>query len=28
VENGRLRHELADRASVVRTLPVQAPFPK
>ena len=26
VENGRLRHELAARASLVRTLPVQAPF--
>ncbi|MGW1027739.1 hypothetical protein ACWD4J_29260 [Streptomyces sp. NPDC002577] len=28
VENGRLRHQLADRASVVRTLPAQAPFPQ
>lgn len=28
VENGRLRYQLADRASVVRTLLVQAPFPK
>lgn len=27
VENGRLRHQLADRASVARTLPAQAPFP-
>lgn len=27
VENGRLRHRLADRASVVRTLPAQAPSP-
>ncbi|MEU2959010.1 hypothetical protein ACFWQ1_25320 [Streptomyces albidoflavus] len=26
VENGRLRHQLADRASVVRALPAQAPF--
>jgi hypothetical protein len=28
VESGRLRHQLADRASVVRTLPAQAPFPQ
>ncbi|MFI2415639.1 hypothetical protein [Streptomyces sp. NPDC018947] len=28
VKNGRLRHELADRASLGRTLPVQAPFLK
>ncbi|WP_327311958.1 hypothetical protein [Streptomyces sp. NBC_01235] len=28
VENGRLRHQLADRSSVVRTLPAQAPFPQ
>jgi hypothetical protein len=27
VENGRLRHQLTDRSSVVRTLPAQAPFP-
>ncbi|MGW7427515.1 hypothetical protein ACWGJB_47515 [Streptomyces sp. NPDC054813] len=26
VESGRLRHQLADRASVVRALPAQAPF--
>lgn len=26
VENGRLRHQLADPASVVRTIPTQAPF--
>ncbi|MEV0634010.1 hypothetical protein AB0I77_03345 [Streptomyces sp. NPDC050619] len=26
VENGRLRHQLADRASVVRALPAQTPF--
>jgi hypothetical protein len=28
VENGRLRHQLADPASVVRTIPTQAPFLK
>ncbi|MGW2034530.1 hypothetical protein [Streptomyces sp. NPDC001811] len=28
VENSNLRHQPADRASVVRTFPVQAPFPK
>jgi regulator of replication initiation timing len=26
VENGHLRHQLADRVSVVRALPAQAPF--
>jgi hypothetical protein len=28
VENGRLRHQLANPASVVRTIPTQAPFLK